>query len=55
MLDLHLNARFSKRSGMIHARDVINLDIFEGVQKPFALSHRPAVPKMLISTKILAS
>ena len=39
---------------MIHARDVINLDIFEGVQKTFARSHHLPVPKMFISTSILA-
>ena len=54
MLDLHMNARFPKSLRLIHARDVINLDFFEGVQKTFARSHHPPVPKMFISTSILA-
>ena len=55
MVDLHPNLVFQSSLSMIHARDVINFQIIEGVQKIFAGDHFELDKNKIILIIFLAS
>ena len=55
MVDLHQKFEFLSSLSMIHARDVINFQIIEGVQKNFAGDHFELDKNKIILIIFLAS
>ena len=55
VLDLHLKSNLNQGLSMIHACDVINLNINESIQKPFAYDHFKLVQKASILIVVLGS